>query len=163
MGEAGETPWDNLSETPAVNCRKGDLIGRTNVLLASLHDAPCKIILEAFQKQVCHMYGVQAWDLSDNGTKAFHTMWNRCARRVLGLPAQTHTRYASSLENGPLQCTSLQKDNKVWSAPPMCACLRYGTDAGFNHTYVRDMFHCVSSYLANNGLNEEYHRLLKYQ
>ena len=59
-------------------------------------------------------------------------MWNRCARRVLGLPAQTHT--ASSLENRPLQCTNLQKDNKA------CA-----HNAKSQNETVK--------YLANNGLN----------
>jgi hypothetical protein len=85
----------NLSETAEVNLKKGDMVGRTNLLYTC--NAPDTVIREAFQKQVCHFYGVQAWDLSDPGIKTFHTMWNRCARRVLGLPSKTHTRFLPHL------------------------------------------------------------------
>ena len=83
----------NLSEAAEITMKKGDMVGRTNLLLATLSGAPDKVIKEVFQKQVCHMYGSQAWDLRDPVIMDFHTMWNRCARRIMKLPNKTHTRF----------------------------------------------------------------------
>ena len=82
-----------------------------------------------------YMYGVQAWNLSDNGTKAIHTMWNRCARRVLGLPAQTHTRYLPHLLK--IDHSSVQVYKRIIKLV---------------HTMLKSKNETVK-YLANNGLN----------
>ena len=91
----------SLSEGPEIALKRGDLVGRTNVVVSTLHKAPDDVILEVFKTQVCHFYGAAAWDFNDPRVNDFHTMWNRCARRILGLPGRTRTRYLPHLMGTP--------------------------------------------------------------
>ena len=43
------------------------------------------------------MYGAQTWNFNDKNVKLYHTMWNRCARRLLDLPWRTHSRFLPTL------------------------------------------------------------------
>ena len=41
---------------------------------------------------ICHLYGTAIWRFRDSHTSEFHTLYNRCVRRLLNLPYRTHTR-----------------------------------------------------------------------
>jgi PAS domain-containing protein len=90
----------NLSEMKEIQMKRGDLIGRVNVILANVRGAPDDVMSVIFSSQ-CHLYGCQAWNYTDPSTDNMYTMWNRSARRLLGLPQQTHTRYLSHLLDVP--------------------------------------------------------------
>ena len=76
----------NLSEEKEVQMKRADLIGRTNVVLGTLSGLQNDVINKVFQSQCCHFYGAQAWNLTDPAISKFVTMYNRCVRRMLGLP-----------------------------------------------------------------------------
>ena len=40
--------------------------------------------------QCCHLYGAQAWDLSQKAVCDIGTAWNKSARKLLSLPYTTH-------------------------------------------------------------------------
>ena len=87
----------NLSETTEIKHKKGDLVQRVNKMLSALGKSPDRVISEAFKAICAHFYGSQAWNLNDKAVSEFTTMWNRCVRRILHLPYQTHTRYLPDL------------------------------------------------------------------
>ena len=97
----GNTLCSNLSESKDVITKRGDFIGRTNTLMANLHQAPDDVILPAFRSQCCHFYGCQAWNFTDNSVKEFHTAWNKGVRRVINLNRTTHRRYLPHLAKMP--------------------------------------------------------------
>ena len=90
----------NLSETKEIQMKKGDLIGRVNVINTNLCDAPDEVLLPIFASQ-CHLYGCQAWRFADHAVNDYHTTWNRCVRRLLKVPPQTHRRFLPHLLGAP--------------------------------------------------------------
>jgi len=83
----------NLSEQKEINVKRGDLVGRTNVILSNLAFVSPEVKVKIFMAQCAHFYGCQAWNLGDPSVKSFCTMYNRCVRRILDVPYRTHTRY----------------------------------------------------------------------
>ena len=83
----------NLDEKCEINCKKNDLIRRVNNILCTFCGVDENVMLKIFYSQCCHFYGAQAWLFDCSATAQFHTMYNRCVRRLLNLPFQTHTRY----------------------------------------------------------------------
>ena len=92
----------NLSEKKEIEMKKADLIGRVNFVLGRYGAFPLPVLLRIFNSQCCHFYGAQAWLLSDPAVSRFHTMYNRCLRRVCRLPAMTHTRYLPFFSKMPI-------------------------------------------------------------
>ena len=111
----GPTPEIHLSGTPLkwvksvkdlgifvdsdlrVRHKRGDLIGRVNTMMANLGKCPDNVIRKVFNTQCVHLYGAQAWNLTDGAIKDFQVMWNRCIRWVLEAHFATHTRYLPHL------------------------------------------------------------------
>ena len=111
----GPTPEIHLSGTPLkwvksvkdlgifvdsdlrVRHKRGDLIGRVNTMMANLGKCPDKVIRKVFNTQCVHLYGAQAWNLTDGAIKDFQVMWNRYIRWVLEVHFATHTRYLPHL------------------------------------------------------------------
>jgi len=91
----------NLSEKKEIEMKKADLIGRVNFVLGRYGAFPLPVLLRIFNSQCSHFYGSQAWLLSDPAVSKFHTMYNRCLRRVCRMPAMTHTRYLPFFSNAP--------------------------------------------------------------
>ena len=91
----------NLSEQKEIDVKRGDLVGRVNFVLARYGGLPIPILRRIFNSQCCHFYGAQAWLLSDPAVNRFHTMYNRCLRRIFQLPATTHTRYLPLINKVP--------------------------------------------------------------
>ena len=91
----------NLSEKKEIEMKKADLIGRVNFVLGRYGAFPLPVLIRIFNSQCCHFYGAQAWLLSDPAVSRFHTLYNRCLRRVCRLPAMTHTRYLPAFSNRP--------------------------------------------------------------
>ena len=91
----------NLSEQKEIETKRGDLVGRVNFVLARYGGLPTPILRRIFNSQCCHFYGAQAWLLSDPAVNRFHTMYNRCLRRIFQLPATTHTRYLPLINRVP--------------------------------------------------------------
>ena len=83
---------DDLQEAGEIEKKKGDMIGRTNLLCASFRHLSLEARNRLFHLQCCHMYGCQAWDLRNRSIPAFITCYNRCARRVLHVSQRTHRR-----------------------------------------------------------------------
>ena len=87
----------DLRETTEIRHKRGDLIGRANTMMANLGKCPDKVIRKVFNTQCVHLYGAQAWNLTDSAIKDFQVMWNRCIRWVLEAHFATHTRYLPHL------------------------------------------------------------------
>ena len=114
----------NLSEDKEIQIKRGDLVGRVNVILSNLQGAPDEVISSIFASQ-CHLYGCQTWRFRDSSVNDIHTMWNRSVRRLLNLPQQTHTRYLPHLLGVPhskvqvfrmfakMMKTMLNSDNRI--------------------------------------------------
>ena len=83
----------HMTEVDEIKKKKGDLISRTNLLTVGLYGVPDEIKIRVFHSQCCSFYGSQAWNFRDQNVAGFHKMYNRCVRRILGLPYTTHTRY----------------------------------------------------------------------
>jgi len=95
----GNVLASDLSEKQDVRMKRGDLAGRTNVMIGNLHEMSTDIILKIFSSQCCHYYGTQIWQFSKSSLGDFCTMWNRCVRRLLKLPNMTHCRFLPLLAN----------------------------------------------------------------
>ena len=89
----GNVLSSHMNECDDVKIKKSELIGRVNVMLANLHSVSDEVKMTIFQSQCCSFYGTQAWCLDDSHVIKFHKFYNRCVRRILGLPWATHTRY----------------------------------------------------------------------
>jgi exonuclease III len=115
----------NLDETVDVSHKRGDLASRVNKMLGSLGGASDDVLIKVFYSQCCHFYGTSAWRLNDRSVQQFHTMYNRCVRRVLELPYRTHTRFLPLLSGSAnsqdqvvarfvkMLCTALDSDNSL--------------------------------------------------
>ena len=97
----GHTLMFNLSEEKEIAIKRGDLVGRSNVLMSNFANMNHDVRLKVFHSQCAHLYGCQSWNLSDHNVKYFHTMYNRCVRRVLNLPYRTHTALLPHLSDRP--------------------------------------------------------------
>ena len=91
----------NLSESEDVTSKRGDLFGRTNCLVANFWASPPEVLNNIYNSQCAHLYGASAWDLCDNSVKLFSTAWNRCVRRIHGLPTTTHCALLPQLVGRP--------------------------------------------------------------
>lgn len=86
----------NLSEAQEINVKKGDLVGRVNLVIVSLCGMSDQVIMQVFNSQCCHYYGSAAWNLTDKSISQFYALYNKCVRRLLGLPYKTHTRFLTA-------------------------------------------------------------------
>lgn len=89
----------DLKEDKEIQYKEGDLVGRVNSLLGNLGDAPAGILRQVFLSDCCHFYSATAWQFRDASVQSFHTMWNRCVRRIYRLPYKTHTRFLPHILN----------------------------------------------------------------
>ena len=97
----------NLSEKSEISFKRGDLAGRTNVLLSQFGNMDHIVLLKIFKAQCVHIYGCQSWNLADKHVSMYHTMYNRCVRRILKLPFRTHTAFLPRLTGSPPVVTVL--------------------------------------------------------
>ncbi len=86
----------DLKECDDIARKRGDLIGRVNNLLVTFPKADDVILATIFNSKCSHLYGCEAWDLSDTSVVKFFTTWNRGVRKVFKLPFDTHTRFLSA-------------------------------------------------------------------
>jgi hypothetical protein len=91
----------NLSEKAEIVCKRSDLVCRTNVVLSNFCNMDHSVLLKIYMSQCAHIYGCQSWQLFDKNVHYYHTMFNRCLRRLLKLPYKTHTAILSALSNYP--------------------------------------------------------------
>jgi hypothetical protein len=91
----------DLSESREVSKKRSDFIGRINGLIGTLQSIQLSSIIKVFQSQCCFYYGSEAWNLADGNIQKFHTAFNRGVRRILHLPAMTHTRYLPGISGIP--------------------------------------------------------------
>jgi hypothetical protein len=63
---------------------------RVNTVMANLGRSPINIGSSMLNSQCCHLYGAQAWDLTQKAVEEIRVTWNKCARRMLSLPYTTH-------------------------------------------------------------------------
>ena len=91
----------NLDESADVSLKRGDLASRVNKIIGSLHGASDEVLMKVFSSKCCHFYGATAWRFTDKHVSQFHTMYNRCVRRILKLPYMTHTRFLPLLTDRP--------------------------------------------------------------
>ncbi len=87
----------NLCETNDVSMKKSDIIQRVNTLLVILGLSTDTIISKVSTSKCAHFYGAQPWNFKDKAFEDFQRAWNRCVRRLLKLPYETHKRYLPSL------------------------------------------------------------------
>ncbi len=87
----------NLCNAKKVTMKKSDLIQRVNTLLVTPRQSTDTIISKVFTSKCVHFYGAQAWNFKDKAFVDFQRAWNRCVRRLLKLPYETHKIYLSSL------------------------------------------------------------------
>jgi hypothetical protein len=73
--------------------KSGDFIGRVNYVLTTFSQANDGVKRELFNKQCCHLYGSETWQLSDPDVIKFSKTWNHGARRVFNLLRCMHTRF----------------------------------------------------------------------
>ena len=90
----------DLRETEEIRRKKGDLIGRVNVIAGTLVGVSCELQLKVLRSQ-CHYYGSETWSLSDPNVKLLHTAVNKGVRRLMNLPYATHTRFLPVLSGLP--------------------------------------------------------------
>ena len=83
----------DLRESDEIIHKRSDFIGRVNYVLASFSKADASVKREIFDKQCCHLYGCETWQLNDCDITKFYKTWNHGARRVFDLPRCTHTRF----------------------------------------------------------------------
>jgi len=107
----------NLDEGAEMKLKRSELIGRVNMMVANLPGVTDQALMKVFQAQCCSFYGSQAWLLQDQNVAKFHTLYNRCVRRLLSLPWTTHTRYLPSLSGAPLSIFRTGRMfSKMWAA-----------------------------------------------
>ena len=90
---------DDMREIEEIAHKRGDLIGRTNYVLATFREADPVVKQELFNSQCSHLYGTEAWQLNDSEVHRFTTTWNQGVRRVFSLPRCTHTKYLQAFVN----------------------------------------------------------------
>jgi len=91
----------DLSEIDDINSKRGDMFGRTNLLSVNFSASTSEVINNIFNTQCAHMYGVSAWNLRDRSIPLYSTAWNRCVRRIHGLPNTTHRRLLPHIVGRP--------------------------------------------------------------
>lgn len=89
----------DLREDEEIKRKRGDLFGRTNTLLGNFAAMPSTVRQRIFFAKCAHLYGCQTWNLSDRSVSRMRTAFNRCVRRILGLPARTHSVYLPLITN----------------------------------------------------------------
>ena len=97
---------NNLKETQEINNKRGDIIGRVNVIVGSLTGVNTSSQLKVLRSQ-CHFHGSEAWHLRDYSVKTFYSTVNRAIRRIMHLPFATHTRFLQPLSGLPLSKDSI--------------------------------------------------------
>ena len=83
----------NMSEHTEIRMKKSDMVQRVNYVLCTIGECNDNVIKGIFNSKCAHFYGCQTWNLMDKHVIEFKTMWNRCIRRLLNLPACTRTRF----------------------------------------------------------------------
>ncbi len=91
----------NLREVTEIRMKKSDMTEMVNTVVLSLGKSNDMIICKVFNSECTHFYGAQAWRFGDKAVKEFQTMWNRCIRRLLTLPYETHRRFLPYLIGTP--------------------------------------------------------------
>ena len=87
----------DLRDNSEIRMKKGDLIGQVNCVIGNLHSMSPEIIMTVFNRKCCHFYGSTAWLFDASTLDTFEKTWNRCVRRLLGLPNTTHSRFLPHL------------------------------------------------------------------
>jgi hypothetical protein len=82
----------DLKESTEIANKRSDFIGRINGMLATFFKASDNIKSEIFNKQCCHFYGAEAWNMAAQEVETFRKTWNHGVRRTFNLPFRTHTR-----------------------------------------------------------------------
>ena len=111
----------DMGEAAEIETKKGDLIGRTNLLCGAFSHQSNFVKNKLFQSQCCHLYGCQAWQLHDSAIERFVTTQNRCTRRVLCVPPRTHRRLLPVLTGRPPCLDRVVKIARK-NLASMCAC-----------------------------------------
>jgi len=83
----------DLREEEEISKKRGELFGRTNTLMATAQGTPDLVKSKLFLAQCCHLYGAEAWSLTDKDVPQMLTAINRCIRRIFDLPMRTHRRF----------------------------------------------------------------------
>ena len=100
----------NLSEKVEVDRKRADLFGRTNSLMGNFASMPRSVRQKVFLAKCAHLYGCQAWNLLDKNVLRAKTAYNRCLRRILGLPNRTHSVYLPLIsQTVPFECNLFSK------------------------------------------------------
>ena len=82
-----------MSEHTEIRMKKSDMVQRVNYVLCTIGECNDNVIKGIFNSKCAHFYSCQTWNLMDKHVIEFKTMWNRCIRRLLNLPACTRTRF----------------------------------------------------------------------
>ncbi len=90
----------DLTESEEIRHKQGDFIGRVNGLLMRYKDAKPEVLMQLLSSYCTHLYGSQAWQLSDKSILRMVTTWNRAVRKIWNLPPDSHTIYLCGLNNG---------------------------------------------------------------
>jgi len=88
----GNCIQSDLKESTEIASKRSDFIGRVNGMLATFYKTNDSIKRELFNKQCCHFYGAEAWNLAAPEVDASRRTWNHGVRRTFDLPYRTHTR-----------------------------------------------------------------------
>jgi hypothetical protein len=72
----------DLQEAEDVSKKRGELFGRTNLLLSNARGTPSCVISKIFIAQCAHMYGAETWSTADTRVPLLFTALNRCLKRI---------------------------------------------------------------------------------
>jgi len=86
----GAMVQSDLSEVHEAQRVTGDIYGRTNMIAAHYQGDSIDTIRELFNVQCAHLYGAITWNMQDPVLERIDVAWNKCVRRLLGLPYMTH-------------------------------------------------------------------------
>ncbi len=90
----------DLSEMDEIRHKQGDFIGRFNGVLARYADAVPQVLMKLTDSYCMHLYGCQAWQMSDKSVNKMITTWNRAIRRIWNLPPDSHRVLLCGLNQG---------------------------------------------------------------
>ena len=158
----------NLDESADVTLKRGDLVSRVNKMIGSLHGASDNVLMKVFGSQCCHFYGTSAWMLNDRNISQFHTMYNRCVRRILKLPFRTHTRYLPLLAERAnsreeivarfvrLLFSALQSDNSLIRHVSNRALATTNSIIGANMDYIKTTYRISFSQISTFDFRKQH-------
>ena len=84
---------DKLNDILDIKQKKGHFVSSINKVISKFYGAPFNVKCRLFQMYCTSLYGCQTWDISSKNIDVMCKTWNKCIRRLLGLPYNTHTRF----------------------------------------------------------------------